>query len=173
MQYTIWSRGRLLGETDLGFIARENRFRTGWFHPNEMGERLMPAATGVSPAMRAEYIMGHDETVHADLLEAIDLCDSLELELRGPNGKTIDTEHVFITDTHYLLSLADARDADPYDEEDVKLTPEEEAEIEEFVAAWKAEHSEADQAVAESQATETEMPRYQVQVRLIDDMSVP
>ena len=58
MQYTVWSRGRLLGETDLGFIYRENRHRCGWFHPNDLGEQLMPAAVGVAPAMRVEWAIG-------------------------------------------------------------------------------------------------------------------
>lgn len=170
MSYTIWSRGRLIGETDLGFIYRENNHRTGWFHPNELGERLMPVATGVSPALRAEFFLGPDPTVRADVVEAADHCDALELELRGPHGKRIDTEYVHVVDTHYLISLSDAKGPDDPEEDDT-LTPEQQAEIDDFVADWFDSHPAVDQAIAESQ--EVEMPRYQVQVRLIDDMSVP
>lgn len=168
MQYTVWRHGRQVGETDLGFIYRENRYRVGWFHPTEYGERLMPIATGVSPALRAEYIMGHDENVHADLLTAVDRCDALapELELCGPSRTVIQTESIHFVDTQYLLSLPPG-----VDDDDVQLTPEEEAEIEDFVAEWNLAHPEVDQAIAEQQASE--MPRYQIQVRLVLDMAVP
>jgi hypothetical protein len=56
------------------------------------------------------------------------------------------------------------------DDEDFKLTPEQEAEIEEFVAAWKEEH-EGDLEVESDE--EVELPRYQLQVRLVDDRDVP
>src|SRR5689334_20036697 len=158
--YTIWSRNRLIGETDLGFIMRENRYRTGWFHPNELGERLMPAATGVPPAMRFEFTLGSDQTAHADVLAAIDREHALEFELRGPNGKVIETETIAIIDTHYLLELADVGDKNMADD-DFELTPEQEAEIDAMVAEWDDAHSEVDQAIAEAQ--EVALPRYQVQ----------
>jgi hypothetical protein len=167
MPYTLWSRNRLIGETDLGFIYRENRYRVGWFHPNEFGERLMPTATGVGPAMRAEAILGPDGTLSADLLAAIDQCESLELELRGPDGERFETEDIGIIDTHYLLSLADAADADRLEEE--PLSPEDEKEIEEFVAEWKAAHPQ-DEEVDEP---EVEFPRYQIQVRFAQDTFLP
>jgi len=167
MPYTLWSRNRLIGETDLGFIYRENRYRVGWFHPNELGERLMPAATGVGPAMRAEQILGPDGTLSADLLAAIDQFESLELELRGPSGERFETEDIGIIDTHYLLSLAEAADADRLEEE--PLSPEDEKAIEEFVAEWKDAH--ADEDVVEE--PEAELPRYQIQVRFAQDMFLP
>lgn len=160
----------MIGETDLGFIMREDRRRTGWFHPNELGERLMPAATGVFPAMRFEFTLGSDETAHADVLAAIDREEALELELRGPNGKVIDTESISIRDTHYLIELAAVGDKNMEDD-DFELTPEQEAEIDAMVAEWHDAHSEVDQEIA--QAQEAEMPRYQIHVRLVDDMSVP
>lgn len=54
MRYTVWSRGRQLGETDLGFAFRYNGLRCGWFHPTECGDRLLPIATAVSPALEWE-----------------------------------------------------------------------------------------------------------------------
>src|SRR5215213_1844833 len=52
MQYTLWSHGRLLGETDLGYARCLTKHRMGWFHPNDLGERLIPLACGVPPALR-------------------------------------------------------------------------------------------------------------------------
>lgn len=167
MQYTLWSRGRCLGQTDLGFVYRENGYRCGWFHPNDVGERLMPDATGVAPAMRTEFTIGPDETLHADVLAAIDAEEALELELRGPHGMRIETESIGIIDTHYLLSIPNN---DLIDEDEAnKLTPEQEAEVEEMVAEWHAAHPEAAYLPDE----EPEFPRYQIQVHLVDDRDVP
>lgn len=167
--YSLWSRGRLLAETDLGFIYRENRHRCGWLQLTELGERLLPDAVGVAPAMRAEFMMGPDATLEADILAAVDRELALELELHGPDGCKIETEDIGVIDTHYLLALSDHES--PEDERDEEpLTPEQEAEIEEFVAAWKEEH-EGD--IDLSPDEEVEFPRYQLQVRLVDDRSVP
>lgn len=169
MQYTLWSRGRLLGETDLGFIYREHGFRCGWFHPNALGERLMAAASGIAPAMRIEFSIGPDAEAHADVLAAIDRKEALELELRGPNGSPIDTEDIAIIDTHYLLSIGnDAEEEKRLEEE---LTAEEEAEVQEMLAEWESEHPAWTQGLEPEE--ETEFPRYQIQVQLVDELSVP
>lgn len=169
MPYTLWSRDRLLGETDLGFIYRENGFRCGWFHPTEIGERLMPAATGVAPAMRMEYTIGPDETLHADVLAASDAEEALELEVRGPDGLRIEMESIWIVDTHYLLSIPEN---DLLDEDEMyKLTPEQEAEVEEWVAQWREEH--AGEEWREDEGEEVDLPRYQLQVRLVDHDAIP
>ena len=39
MEYTLWRRGHVLGETDLGYTRWKPRFRGGWFHLTD------PAAT--------------------------------------------------------------------------------------------------------------------------------
>src|SRR5437867_5964465 len=128
-QYTVWSRGRLLGHTDLGYVRCLPRHRMGDFHPTEEGESLMPIATGVSPAYRALHkvsmeIFGNAReertegeyaacqralrrtTEYADVEEAHVHCESLRLELRGPNGAVIPTEWIAFQDTEYLLALA-------------------------------------------------------------------
>jgi len=168
MQYTVWSRGRLLGETDLGFIYRENRHRCGWFHPNDLGEQLMPAAVGVAPAMRVEWAIGPDETARADILAAVDREQALELELRGPNGKRIETEDIGIIDTHYLLALAD-NDRDERDMEE--LTAEQQAEIDSMVEEWIGERELEGERFWSDE--DVEFPRYQIQIRLIDDRDIP
>lgn len=165
-QYTLWSRGRMIGVTDLGFVYREHGWRFGWFHPNELGERLMPAATGVAPAMRADFMIGPDSTLHADVLAAVDAEQALELELRGPNGDRIETEDIGIVDTHYLASIP-MNDLD----EDLELTPEQQAEIDERVAEWKAEHP--DELRNAHKEEEVELPRYQIQIQLVHHDAIP
>jgi len=94
----------------------------------------------------------------------VDQEEALELELRAPNGAVIATEDIGIIDTHYLMSLAeyghhddDILDADP------------EAEIETF-EVWSAENP----SVAQwSPAEESDLPRYQIQVHLVDGDSIP
>jgi hypothetical protein len=163
--YSLWSRGRNLGSTDLGFIFRERGYRCGWFHPNALGERLMPIAAGVAPAMRTEFMIGPDATAHADVLAACDQEEALELELRGPDGKRIDTESIAIIDTQYLLSLQDPeRDL----ENDVELTPEEQQEVDEIVEEFLAR-----ELVEDEPEEEVEWPRYQIQINLVDWDAVP
>ena len=167
MQYTLWSRGRLLGTTDFGFIFRPNGFRCGWLHPTMLGERLLPEACGVAPAFRAQFILGDDPTVRADLQAAIDQEEALELEVRGPDGSVIATEDVGITDTHYLLSI-------PHNdkpEEEIVLSPEDEAEVEAMVEEILAEHEV--HRFADTLEPEIEHPRYQIQIRLVDHNDVP
>jgi hypothetical protein len=158
VHYRLWSRGRLLGETDLGFIYRENGFRCGWFHPNELGERLMPDATGVAPAIRIDFIIGPDQTARADIRAAGDRQDALALELRRSDGVLIETEHIAIIDTEYLLSLPEPE----IDLEGVELDAEILAELEEL------EEERAEHEIVSANEPETEWPRYQIQVQLID-----
>jgi len=167
--YSIVSHGRVLGTTDLGFIYRPDVTRCGWLHPTPLGERLLPMAAGVSPAMRAEYILGPDATLHADVMAAWDQEQALELELRREDGTVIPTSDIGIIDTHYLLSIPDSMDEE---EDEYELTPEQEAEIEEIVAEFRAE-AWSRPAVDEDEEEETEFPQYQVQVRLIDQYAVP
>jgi hypothetical protein len=166
VRYTLWSRGRLLGETDLGFIFRPEGFRTGWFHPTALGDRLMPIATGISPALRTVCMIGPDPTARADLRSAVDQAEALELELRGPNGAVIATEDIGIIDTHYLLELARS---DPREEQE--LDGEEEAAVEEMLEALIEKESLDLDLSSEEQ--ETEFPRYQIQVHLVDHRAVP
>jgi hypothetical protein len=167
MTYTLWSRGRLLGETDLGFIYREHGHRCGWFHPNELGDRMMTAATGVAPAMRTAFMIGPDPTAQADILAAADAEEALALELRGPTGRRIDTERIAIIDTHYLLSIP----TNDLELEDCVLSPEEEAEVDAMVEEWREEHPAWAQHVSSDE--DVEFPRYQIQVQLMDDNDVP
>ncbi|HEX6533439.1 MAG TPA: hypothetical protein VF041_02510 [Gemmatimonadaceae bacterium] len=164
MPYTLWSRNRLLGETDLDFVYREDRFRCGWLHPSDLGERLMPTATGVAPALRAMWALGPDATARADVLSAVDQEQALELELRGPDGAVIPTESIAIIDTHHLLSIA--RQAPEPEELLDELDAEEEAEIEALLAGhgWDGEPVDFEPP----SGGEVELPRYQIQARFME-----
>lgn len=164
MPYTLWSRNRLLGETDLGFVYREAGFRCGWFHPSDIGERLMPSATGVAPALRAMWAIGPDATARADVHAAVDHERALDLELRGPDGAVIPTESIAIIDTHHLLSLA--RQAPDAEDVPGELDAEDAAEVEASLADWDSDSEPADFEPPSSE--EVEFPRYQIQVRFID-----
>jgi len=165
MRYTLWSRGRLLGETNLGFVYRENGFRCGWLHPTELGDRLMEVASGVAPALRAQWMIGSEATARADVLSAIDQAEALELQLRGPDGAVIATESIAIIDTHYLLSLAES-DLDHGDAVDADEAPE----IDSLLEAWSADRDLVNLQLPSDE--EPDFPRYQIQV-LVDQNSLP
>jgi hypothetical protein len=131
MRYSVWSRGRLIGETDLGFVRFDDLSRFGWFHPNPQGERLMPVVASVLPAMQA--YLGRDvdapgdpivrpaprgSTLYADLAEAFQHLHSLDLELRREDGSVVPTLGIGIQDTHQLLELA-ALELAKWDEDDL------------------------------------------------------
>jgi len=166
MTYSVWSRGRLIGHTDLAFVYRENGFRCGWFQPNELGEKLIPAATGVSPAMRESREAGRDVLRDPDVLSAFDHEQALEMKLHGPNGDVIETEMIAIIDTHYLLSLPDRPIDDDWGEplfsdEPGQFDPDEEE-------PWSMD-CESDEPWQESE----EFPRYQIQAHLVDHNAIP
>jgi hypothetical protein len=125
VQYTITSRGRPIGVTDLGFRCRGGAGRMGWFHPNADGERLMPIVAAVTAATR-EYAQRfragepdcssiedrqQEARLLADIAEAYQHADALELELHAEDGPVIPTDSVSILDTEELLAWPDAADA--------------------------------------------------------------
>jgi len=166
MLYTIFSHGRALGTTDLGFIYRPDCFRCGWLHATPLGERYLPIAAGVAPALRAEFLLGPDPTLRADVLAADHQAEGLELVLRREDGVLVETSDIGIIDTEYLLSIAAAAEQENTNWE---LGAEDEAEIAELMA----EFEEKDRVASALPPEPKEWPRYQVQVYLIDPAAVP
>jgi hypothetical protein len=132
--YTLWSRGRLIGQSTLEYERAAPGLLAGDFEPSPFGEKLMPVITGVGPALRSLYrIMdgvwpsadeqadGHSPlgypaavrrtTEYADAVSLDDELQSLALELRGPDGAVVPTETIAVNDTEYLVSLAEAPDS--------------------------------------------------------------
>lgn len=128
MPYTVWSRGRLLGETDLGFVQIYSNMRMGWFRPSAQGSPLMSVVTGTGPALhkvgrmmrnplRAAMRRSEDNdggewprdirstTAYADLVSSIDELEALQLQLRDADGNVLETEHIGIDDTEFKRKL--------------------------------------------------------------------
>lgn len=175
MSYTLWSLGRLLGQTDFAFLRAEDRQRRGWLIPTKDGEPLVEIAAGVTGAMEAAIRAFDLEEAAADIAAAVDRRDALELELRGPDGESIPVERLTIRDTVVLMSMADARveaDKSWYD----SLTEEER---EEFDASVDLEIASDDSAIEHAAVDDEEpgmvdgLPRYEISVRLVDDRAIP
>lgn len=188
MPYTVWSHGRLLGESALDYRRVFPRHRMGDFFPTEAGEKVMPVATGVSKA-GADLVKSlsgappgsparthlRETSEYADLAAAEDHYDALELELRGPDGSLIPTEWIDLRDTEFLLSLTDddleaARlelDFSLEDEDDFGDPPPDFDDAPDFELEDESDFDDA------PWRPELVFPRYQVQVMLRDDAAVP
>ena len=199
MPYTLWSRGRLIGHTDLGFARFMPRMRMGWLHPTAEGERVMPIAVGMPPAMqayvdRARGIDGDAIAVQAELdrsTEGADLAaafqhhEALELQLRREDGTVIRTEDIGVVDSHRLIELSrELRHRDHVEEwgdvGDLLLEPSEsELQLEEDMdhdaelIREMFEQSDGFREWAIGAVDETRFPRYQIQVELFDDAAIP
>lgn len=192
MPYTVWSHGRLLGESALDYRRVFPRHRMGDFFPTEAGEKIMPIATGVSKAGvdLVKSLSGsppgspartrlRETSEYADLAAAEDHYDALELELRGPDGTLIPTEWIDLRDTEFLLSLPDL---DDLEESDMGLDFSTQADDDfgdpppgfgddlpdfELEDAFDFDDDDA------PWRHERVFPRYQLQVMLRDDTAVP
>lgn len=166
MSYTLWSLGRLVGESDFGFLSSERRQRRGWLIPTREGEPLVEVASGVAAAMEAAAQAFDIEEAAADIAAAVDRRDALELELHGPNGEVIPLERLTIRDTVVLMSLADARfeaDKSWYD----ALTDEERVELDASIDSDREGEREQEPGMVGG------LPRYEVSVTLADDRAIP
>ena len=196
MVYTVVSRGRVLGTTELEYARTMERSRAGSFWPEPGVENLMEIAVGVSPALMTAYKAelfdppdDYDErtraaraarqkatTEHADVQSAYDREDALELELHGPDGSLIETEDIGIRDTEFALSLANAEFECELDEE-FALDEDDPSfdELRELEQEMLGEHDEWSLASDPECGDEPErpFPRYQIFVQLIDDADVP
>ena len=181
MPYTLWSRGRLLGKTDLGFRPVFPKFRAGEFTPTELGERVLPIFASLRPALSAlrdvtdGALMANPDardaddwppqsvrntTAYADAMSLADELDSLALELRDDDGTVIKTEDIAIQDTEQLLAMAEEDDDLPLDED---LTAEMKEAIEEEVAMMTEAFADLDD---EPWMPAKEFARYQIFVAL-------
>ena len=106
MRYALWSRGRLLGHTELDLPHVHDRVRMGFIEPTEDGVRLLPDATGVPAAAyalaRAAKQAAHRRhpslTEFADFRAACDRREALDLELRDEGGVVLRCEWIEIHD---------------------------------------------------------------------------
>lgn len=165
--YTLWSNGRLLGHTDLGFRGNTDVAKVGWFHPTEVGERCMHVMTAGSRILLERDGVDR-KTLSADMCSAANRIDAMSLELHDDRDMVVNTESVGITDTEILLAfdrLDDALDIlhtgsfeemledDDFDAGDLEC-------VDEFEADEKEEWGEP-----------PPLPRYQIIVRMPDSVS--
>jgi hypothetical protein len=194
MPFLIWSRGRLLGTSELEFVRCIPLHRMGTIQPADGAAQLLEAACGANPALhdlmrRAPRPEIEDPTFHeetrkalrasteyADFSAALQYESSLELELRRQDGTLIPTAWVGVTDTHHLLRLS--REV-LEGEDDAPIDPELQAEIDHDLAAieemrrrepWEPEEEEYSE---DDWFDESRYPRYQLQVELLNEWDVP
>ena len=126
MQYTVRSKGRPIGVTDLGFVCTDVHHRMGWFHPNEYAKRVMPHISALLPALRASIgkYDGVSFTLDAGILNAKDPYEeafrrvtALELTLHRADGSRVKTEDIAIQDVEQLLALPETN-LDEFGEDD-------------------------------------------------------
>src|SRR3954471_19424051 len=127
MPYTVWSRGRLVGHSELAYARAFPDMRMGDFEPTAIGETLLPIILGVAPALRAlcdvventpcnagsgtPHATGFPPEVrrtteYADVVSSQDEIDALALELHDSAGNAVSTEWLWFQDTHRLRALA-------------------------------------------------------------------
>lgn len=196
MRYTVASRGRPIGHTELAFTPIGGPSRSGWLHPNEEGERVLPVVASRLPAMRAflhRDVRDADgrpmvrqelltSTLFADLAEALHRVEALELTLHDERGALIPTSVIGIEDTKQLIELSEESDA-PFDDseasanaplmDEVDLDSDlpwlDEVELEDAVARDLADAEDrwAFEAIVDS------LPRYQIHVVPLEGSVVP
>src|SRR5690348_5235913 len=118
VRYTVSSRGRPIGHTDLAFARFPGPHRAGWFHPNADGERVMPVVTALHVALQASALRHAaergqprrepplDEALPSDLAEALQRVGELELTLHREDGSLVPTESVGLQDVEQLQVMA-------------------------------------------------------------------
>ena len=168
MRYTIWSRGQLVGETNLDFSPIEPRQRSGEFLPTAYGETLIPAA---SP-----------EDLPPDVQVTTSLC--ADLELRGPDGFVIPAERIEIRDAAFTCAVvcpnpliiqdfARFRPNAPCDDlpDDLGIEEWEYDEEPEFLDDLDFDFEEFEHGIEAPAAPG--LRRYEVDVILVDDSAIP
>ena len=103
MRYTLWSRGRLVGHTDLDVQTVTSTMRQGFIEPTEEGRHLLADATGVWRTMaevkRAARARGGPGDNDGELfLAAVQRREDLEFELRDEHGAPFECAFVRVTD---------------------------------------------------------------------------
>jgi hypothetical protein len=196
MSYTVWSQGRLLGETELSYTRWMHKHRGGDFFPTEFGETLMPIVTGGPAAMKelakAMHVAARDSddaaaakerraatpeitAARAELESAVERRDALALELRRPDGSIVPTEYIDIRDTELLWDIEDDEDDLGFDDDEIDDESEGDSEIELAVLhdLEIIDEIRAARGFVPDEPWGHEFPRYQILLRLLDNAAIP
>jgi hypothetical protein len=125
MRYTLWSRSRLVGHTDLDIHTITPTMREGFIEPTVVGRQLLADATGVWRAMaeakrgrRARGGVGANDS--ALIRDAVLRRQGLDLELRDKHGAVFDCEFIRVTDLFDLERVVDEM-SDTEEEEEAEF----------------------------------------------------
>jgi hypothetical protein len=97
--YTVWCNDRLVGESDLDYIANTDEHMMGDFAATPYGEELIPILMGPRKAMMAR-------ASRESIVAAMARREANPLQLRDPAGAVVPSALIEITDTEWLMSLA-------------------------------------------------------------------
>jgi hypothetical protein len=103
MRYTLSSRGRVVGHTDLDIYTITATMRQGFVEPTSDGRPLLADATGVWRALaeqkRVARARGEKRDADHDLvIEAFRRREDLDLELRDEHGNLFDCDFMRVYD---------------------------------------------------------------------------
>lgn len=140
MPYTFWYSGILIGDSDLQESSCNPRQHGGSFRPTPYGLELFPRLTGVLTAGHALKLYLDANGLcpeNMDSREIEELVDSTpagrkildigrtlsDVEMRAPDGTTLEFESIAFTDLLELQSLARELNLDSANELDELPTP--------------------------------------------------
>ena len=184
VMYTLWSKGELLGESELGYVRVFPRLRTGDLKTTPKGliaiERLTQthadshySARRLTSEKLQDTVGPSDEkTLLADLAAEADQYEALALELRAPDGSVIATESIYVADTDYLQAIDSERDEE--DEFPTDVASEDLLDSDDRAALQQQlEEFEEDYPPWVQPAPEREPVRFQISVTVKDEWAIP
>jgi hypothetical protein len=169
MRYTLWSRGRLVGHTDLDVHTITSTMRQGFVEPTPEGKVALQDATGVWRAMaevkrgaRARGAKGENDI---ELLQnPVERRESLNLELRDATGNPFECAFIRITDLFDMNAGIVDEMCDTEEEEEaafqIRLSSLSGAAREEALATRAALNAEIDEMVADIMEERDEQRMY-------------
>ena len=158
MPYTLWSKGRLVGHSDLGFRESSPGVRFGWFHPTETGVPIVEVITSPSRLFLLARQRGDGTSLDAEIEIAGASVEALELELRDEGGSVVKTDDVGVIDTEVTLQYSELAQREYTDAD---------TEVEDLFSGDVADDFELLEFAVEVDAEEQEPPpRYQIVVFL-------
>jgi len=176
--YTVWHNDRLVGESDLDYVANTSELKFGDFTATEYGESLIRVLMAPRQAVCARASLAEIEALYSRR-------QTIQLELRAPDGRVIPTDNIEITDLDWLVTLgADSPDDWQADlelaradlHEELLAGDDDESErIDVLPPEWlNDDHDEPDfdefdvpdLEFSDQDMAPQEFPRYQIQVRI-------
>lgn len=198
MSFIVTSQGRPIGTTDLGFLHFGGTSRSGWFVPNELGEKLVPRIATPLPAMRAYFLRDCRDNegngvvdptfltspLLADLAEHVQHMAALELALQREDGSLVPTTSIGIQDMEVLGEMGRRafermeaeEEREGWQRDDATLDELEEADASDpgpFALIIDADTGEAMPWEPDEDYVIPENERYQIHVHLADARDVP